>query len=152
MNKRRNKMKKMCWFTTMVCLAALLISGCAVSDYSRLQGDWTGYEVGGREGVESKITISGEQMDFQGRNSKDWYKAAFSLDEKTEPKQMNVVIQDCEFTKYLGTKARAIYKIEGETLTIAGNEPGKDERPVRFARSEETEIRLFVFSKEEAEK
>ena len=113
-------------------------------------GFWKGHEVGGREGVESKITITGEQMDFQGRNAKDWYKAAFSINEDAEPKQMDVVIQDCEFPKYLGTTARAIYKIKGDTLTIAGNEPGKDERPVKFARSQEKETRLFVFTKEVA--
>ena len=138
-------------YLLIVSLAVLLcICGCDssdstdVSDQERLQGNWSGFEVG-RDSDNCTLTISENTMDFKGPTAQEWYKATFTLDESVNPKTGDITITDCPAPDYVGKVGMIIYKIEGSTLTIAGSEPGQPVRPSSFDGAGET--RVFVLTK-----
>ncbi len=78
------------------------------------------------------LVFNGSNLEFHGTDTNEWYKATFTLREDTQPKQLVVVITDCSFPQYVGKTAHAIFKIEGEKLTMAANEPGNPKTPASF--------------------
>jgi uncharacterized protein (TIGR03067 family) len=116
-----------------------------LSDQELIQGTWTGHEVG-RENGKCTLTVSENNIEFRGAHPQEWYKATFTLDEKTEPKSGDFLIKECPGPKLVGKIAKVVYKIENNTLTLSGNEPGVDARPTSFERSGNR--RVFVFTKE----
>jgi RNA polymerase sigma factor (sigma-70 family) len=111
-----------------------------------LQGTWIGEEVGGQSG-QCRLTVSGDSLRFQGARASEWYAGKLTLEQNTSPKQATILITECGFAQYVGKTARSIYKLEQNTLTIAGNEPGVDATPTGFERSAENRVRVFVFTK-----
>ncbi len=144
-------MKKSFRIIVLVALSVFLTIGCTSTDSTKLpdqellQGIWIGHEVG-HEDEKCTLTVSGNNIEFRGAHPQEWYKATFTLDEKAKPKCMDTLIKECPAPKYVGKLARVIYKIENNTLTLAGNEPGVDTRPTSFERS--GNIRGFVLTKE----
>ncbi len=59
-----------------------------------------------------------------------------------------MIEQECGFPQYVNKSTRAIYRLEGNTLTIAANEPGLDVTPTGFLRSATNRIRSFFFAKQ----
>ena len=59
-----------------------------------------------------------------------------------------MLMGECGFPKYVNQTAKAIYKLEGKSLTIAGNEPGKEAVPTAFERNPTSQTRAFVFTKQ----
>ena len=133
-----------------VAVAAVLLScGCASTpkrDLSRLQGNWVGEEIGGEKG-ECRMAIEGDTVKFQGARRQDWYVGTLTLNPKADPKQALVLIADCGFRQYVNKTTRAIYKLEGKTLTLAGHEPGNEAAPTAFGRDPATQTRAFVFTR-----
>jgi uncharacterized protein (TIGR03067 family) len=138
-------MRKSSWLMLAVGLLAASMAGCSTSDRVRLQGHWTGQEVG-REGSMCRLIITKSNIEFRGDREMDWYKATFTLDEEAEPRQLNGVIEECAAPKYVGKTSRAIYKLEDTTLTLAGNEPGHEQRPTSFDAA--GRARVFMFTKD----
>ena len=62
---------------------------------------------------------------------------------------MDLLIKECVAPRYVGRTARAIYNIEGPTLTFAGNEPGTEGRPSAFKPT--GGARAFVLTKEQTQ-
>ena len=139
-------MRKSCLLILAVFPAALPMAGCSTTDHARLQGIWTGHEIG-REGSQCRVVISESRIEFRGDRAKDWYKGTFTLDGEPEPKQLDGLIQECAVAKYVGKIARSIYRLEDTTLTLAGNEPGVEQRPTSFEASRRA--RVFVLTKQE---
>ncbi len=54
----------------------------------------------------------------------------------------------CGFPLYKNQRGNAIYKVEGKTLTLAGNEPGNATVPTAFERGGVDHTRVFVFNKQ----
>ena len=108
-------------------------SACRQSDATVIQGTWSGQEIGvaGTAGSPS-IVFQGTNVEFHGANPNEWYKATFSLREDTTPKQFVAVITDCPAPQYVGKTGHAIYLIQGDTLTLTGNEPGDPTVPAGF--------------------
>jgi len=123
-------------------IAAIFATGCSTTSKSSccdtasasssppkakstaFEGSWTGHDVTpGREGPAS-LLVSGHTLEFHGAASNDWLKATFTLHDDTNPKQCTGVVIECPQADYVGKTFYAIYKIEGDTLTVAGNEPG----------------------------
>ena len=146
-------MKKLFYLTIILLLAGLVTHGCSrsedttISDKDLLQGVWEGQSIDMQGGY--KMTISGKNFDFEGTDFDVWYKGTFVLNEEVTPKQGDFMIQDCSMDQYKGTIAKAIYKIENDTFTFAGQEPGVDFRPTVFETS--GEIQVFIL-KRQAEK
>ena len=120
-------------------LVGLLIVGCedttapagnnsttyATSD---LEGTWIGNEVNSNN-VWTCI-ITGNEMDLSSEN--EWYKGTFSINTQTDPKQLDYLLTDCFISEGIGLTVLAIYKIENNSMTFAGNEPGATTRPDSF--------------------
>jgi uncharacterized protein (TIGR03067 family) len=119
-----------------VSAALLILAGCATteqsSERSRLQGTWKGPEVHGRNDGDAVLKISGNHLMFTGPDTNEWYKATFNLREDVTPHRVSALITDCPDPRYKGRTAQALYKLEGETLTITGNEPGRPDFPDSF--------------------
>ena len=140
-------MKKFSNLVMILLLAGLFTHGCdrsedaTISDQELLQGVWAGDMQG-----EYKMTITGSNFDFEATDSDLWYKGTFVLNEEVTPKQGDFMIKDCFMDQYKGMTAKAIYKIENDTFTFAGQEPGVDFRPTVFEASEE--IQVFTLKKQ----
>jgi uncharacterized protein (TIGR03067 family) len=79
------------------------------------------------------LVISGNLFEFRDEtNPNVWYKGTFSLRQDTKPRQFLALVTACASPQYVGKTAMAIYRLEGDTLTISGNEPGNPQAPVGF--------------------
>ena len=137
-------MKNLFFLTIILLLSGLVINGCggsedtAKSDQELIQGVWAGNAVGIE--TEFTMTISGNNFNMETTDSEVFYKGTFVLNEKVTPKQADFKMDECNIEEYIGTTARAIYKIENDTLTIASNEPGNEIRPTVFEGSDQTQV------------
>jgi uncharacterized protein (TIGR03067 family) len=133
-----------------VVVGVLLACGCASTpkrDLTRLQGTWVGHEVGGEKG-ECRMTIEGDTIKFQGARQGEWYVGRVALNPKAQPKQATILIESCPYPKYANQTSKAIYKLEGTRLTIAGHEPGNAAVPTVFERSVSNQTRLLVLTRQ----
>ena len=143
-------MKKLSYLAIILLLTGLGIHGCGssedapASDQELLQGTWIGQNV--NMGGECMMTISDSNFYFEALDAEVWYKGTFVLNEEVTPKQMDSTIDNCLIEQYKGTTARAIYKIEKDTFTFAGIEPGVDARPTDFVASDE--VQVFTLTKQ----
>ena len=133
----------------MVSLGALLwVSGCATlhkSDATTLQGTWKGQEVGSNAGGTHYFIFSGNTVEFQGANNDDWCRGTFTLREDENPRQIIGIITQCHQREYIGKAARGIYQLDGDTLTVAGYEPGTPDVP---PSSDAPRARHFVLQRD----
>ena len=120
----------------VLCGAAALAAGAATldkSDAATLQGTWKGRVMQGTPEHACSLVISGKNYEFRDHaDTNVWYKGTFSLREDTSPRQYIAVISECPFPQFVGKTSMAIYRIEGGTLTITGNEPGISTAPPAF--------------------
>ena len=133
--------------TTTIAVKASHEAQAADKTDAALQGTWLGTETGGPAG-ECRMTVTGDTLKFQGARPQEWYEGKLTLAQNTTPKQVVILITDCPVPQYKNTTANTIYKIEGQTLTIAGNEPGNAAWPTGFERSATNQVRVFVFHKQ----
>ncbi len=91
------------------------------------------------------MTITGDLLKFQGARHEEWYSAKLILKADLSPKAADILIEDCSVRQYVNKSAKAIYELQGRTLTVAGNEPGEEASPTGFKPSRQT--RVFVFKK-----
>jgi uncharacterized protein (TIGR03067 family) len=118
-----------------LCSVGILAFGCTKShtpNANTLHGTWRGQEVGGKAQGSPSLTFEGTTLEFHGANPQEWYKGTFTLREGTTPKQLDAVVTECPFPKYVGKTVHAIYKIEDGKLTLTGNEPGNPAVPASF--------------------
>ena len=94
---------------------------------TELEGTWVGTEVGGYGGQWSFI-ISGDKVKVKGPEV-ELYSGTLTLNPKPNPKQANFKVEKCSMTQYVGETALGIYKLQGNKLTLAANEPGSMSRP-----------------------
>ena len=125
-------------------LATIWVAGCATSDLKSIQGSWTGREK--NRGIECKVVVSGNHVDFTLPNTGEWYKGAIAIDEKAVPKAVDYIIAECAAPQYVGKTSKGIYEIKDGTLTMAANEPGSGTRPVSFESADAA--RIFVLTRD----
>ena len=137
---------------TVVCLVAPFIANAGeqlttkakgvvnqptTAELQLLQGTWEGTleeAGGGQPPVKSPekitITITGNSLHYH-RDTNFWFETTFTLPAGTDPKQLHATIKDSAGKDSIGTVVVAIFKVEGETLTLAtGN--GDGEAPKSF--------------------
>jgi uncharacterized protein (TIGR03067 family) len=112
------------------------------SDRDSLQGMWVGHETG-RES-RCKMIVSDNQIEFH-IGSEEWYEGKFTLRDKTEPKQLDILILNCTSPFAIDKTSRAIYKLEKERLTVVASMPGLKTRPTSFGGAPGG--RVFVLTK-----
>jgi uncharacterized protein (TIGR03067 family) len=143
-------MKQYVTMAAVLALASLMWSGCATAPkhgMSALQGTWVGKELGGQMG-ECRMTVSGDSVKVQSTQGNEWYAGKLALIEGTSPKQAVLLVEGCNDPQYVNKTSRVIYKLEGDTLTLAGCEPGFDTVPTAFESSEAGRSRGFVFTRQ----
>jgi uncharacterized protein (TIGR03067 family) len=113
-----------------------------LSDSAALQGTWTGKELSADSDDPCRLVVSGQNFEFHGPDSNEWYKGTFTLREGSDPKVMVAAITECPVEKYIGKTDFAIYRLEDGTLTLTAREPGNPEVPAGF---DAPETRRFVF-------
>jgi len=137
----------------LLCLQA----GCATHSPSasarqRLQGTWEGVMVGQENDGKITITVTGDSLHFH-RDTNFWFETTFTLPAGTEPKQLQATIKDCAGKDSIGSVVLAIFKIEDETLTLAGirTPDSTPEPPINFD-SKETMSGRFELRKVQPQK
>lgn len=105
----------------------------ALTDMAALQGTWKGRTLTDTPEHQCTFIISGKNFDFHDDTETNvWYKGTFSLKEDTAPRRYIALVTDCPFSQYVGKTSMAIYRIEGDTLTITAHEPGNPDLPTGF--------------------
>jgi uncharacterized protein (TIGR03067 family) len=141
-------------FLIPVFAAALFAWGCSSARQNQptpvhgteLEGSWSGRDVTpGSEG-QATLTVSNNSIEFHGASADDWLKGTFTLKVDANPRQFVGSITECASTDYVGKATYAIYKLEGQTLTISGNEPGVSNFP---ATLDAQGARQFVFKRDQ---
>ena len=115
------------------------------AEHALLQGKWEGVEVGKEANGKCTMMVTGNKMEFQGWRKEEWYKAAFSLPPRTEPKQLRGSILECPIPEMVGKTSPGIYKLENGKLTVAAFRPGSAEVPTSFELV--PGVRIFEFTK-----
>ena len=120
----------------LVSIAVLLgVSGCSTlhkSDSATLQGTWQGKEIGGKAEGACYLVVSGNNAEFRGADTNEWYKATFSLRADTNPRQVVCFTTGCSWPPCVGKTMFAIYRIEAGTVKVTVNEPGNPDVPSAF--------------------
>jgi uncharacterized protein (TIGR03067 family) len=123
--------------------AGLLSAAPAPEDAEKIQGTWKieSLVIGGTERVDAKrqsqLIFAGEK--FKVKDGDDTTgEGSFKLDPATKPK--NIDLQGD------GRVAHGIYKFDGDTLTICGDESGKP-RPTEFESKKGSEVNLYVLKR-----
>jgi RNA polymerase sigma-70 factor (ECF subfamily) len=120
------------------------------TDQEQLQGTWTltAAEVGGKKATAEEIKTIGGQVLFAGDKAVMTQggrveEVTFRLDPAKRPKEMNIVFGFTEVH-------RAIYRLDGNTLTICKSHPPAD-RPTAFATKAGSKWPMLLTYKKTAE-
>ncbi len=90
-----------------------------------LQGKWEGV------GAEAGWSMSFEGETWYAASGKQWYSGDFVLHPDQKPAGIDLIIRDCAGCNFLDRKSLAIFELDGDSLKVAGPEPGKP-RAKRF--------------------
>ncbi len=127
-------MKKNLIWAAVFGLGVALLSGCASvpkQGLSEFQGTWVGH-ARNDPANECRMTITGNVLKCTSASQNQWYNCTLKVDATAQPRRADFLITDCSAPKYNQKTAKAIYRVEGKTLTIAANEPGTDNVPASF--------------------
>jgi len=143
----------MIWKTTAVVVVALLVGLVAAKpddkkkDEDKIQGTWqaVSMEEGGQKTPEDttkliKVVLSADGKFTVHRGAKE-IKGTYQLDSTKKVKELTLKAED-------GKMIQAIYKLDGDDLTICGVEDGQGDRPTEFATKADNKNHLIVFKRE----
>jgi uncharacterized protein (TIGR03067 family) len=121
-------------------------------DQERLQGTWVlvGRELDGKASteeevkrIEGKIVVSGNKITYGSRGEVDGQESTFKLDPAAKPRAIDWTITSGPVK---GAKVRAIYKLEGDRLTVCSG--GGEKRPTEFSTKPRDEQVLLVYRRQ----
>lgn len=110
----------------------------AGSPAEELVGTWTGHEVG-QSSPEWSFTFSATTA-VVTMSGVEAYQGTYTIGATTTPRRVTIAITSSAYPAYIGKTANGIYKIEGTTLTFAGNEPGSSAVPTSFTPDGTTRV------------
>jgi uncharacterized protein (TIGR03067 family) len=108
-----------------------------------LLGTWVGTEIGGSAVWSFTFNATSATVTT---DSVEAYTGTWSATPTADPKQLSLKITQCDYPAYVGQTSKAIYKIESDLLTFAGNEPGVAATPTSFTPGGGT--RVFELTKQ----
>lgn len=134
----------------MLNLFALTVIGCAVilgcsrqtTKVRDLAGHWTGFDLVHPD-TKCELTITGTNLDFRGIAPDDWCRGTFVLNEKAQPEQMDLMLNEAA-PESVGKLNLVIYEIQGNELKIAACRPGSPQRPADFTPTGEVRVLAFT--------
>ncbi|QDV65181.1 TIGR03067 domain-containing protein [Crateriforma conspicua] len=109
-------------------LAAFAVKDSADSDLKRMQGEWTAID--DEETV--VMVVAKNNLEYRNPKTGEWFKAEFSLDPSTSPKQINAMIKEGAIDEFKGKESLGIYRFADGRLEIAACRPGETEGPKDF--------------------
>lgn len=110
----------------------------------KLQGTWTGTEVGHEDEGEVTLEIDGNKIRFDGWHQEEWYKGTIEVAEQNDRRLLFAKVTECPVEAFNGKTSNGIYKLEDDTLTIAARAPGDPDAPKDF---DDEGSRSFVLKK-----
>ena len=119
----------------------VLNAGAVGGEGTELEGKWAGIP----PTVNWACEFSGDQFSIMSPNPNMGYKGTFTIKTDKDPKQIDLLLKEGPLAQYVGKPSLGIYKIEGNNLTLALNEPGKPDRPESFTAAGGTQV--FIFTK-----
>ncbi len=119
----------------LIAVVALTISGCSkhVSDSVAIQGTWTGQQDGAKNIDPLKAVFSGNNLDVNGNDPNEWFKATFTLQEDASPKQISVIVTGCPVDELVGKTLTGTYDLDGNALTLTGYKSKNPALPEEFS-------------------
>jgi hypothetical protein len=111
-----------------------------------LQGRWLGSEVG--YDAQVQMTIENRQIRFHSPDRGEWYVGRVTEWRATGRDQVfhfDFVIDECVAPQYVDKTSKALVRMGEDRITLAGNEPGRLDRPKAFERQDGT--RVFSFER-----
>jgi uncharacterized protein (TIGR03067 family) len=119
----------------------------AKKEAEKLRGTWT-FSKMERDGRDLTDQFGGVEVVFEAEKfSSPGIEAAFTLDPSKSPKAMDISYKEGPAA---GQTIKAIYKLEGETLTICRALAKADDRPKEFAAPAGSGRFLFQFKRNKA--
>ena len=112
-----------------------------------LVGTWIGTEVGYAGSGTWTFSITASGMDVKS-SSGEGYKGTYTADTSVDPKRFAGTVTECPAPEFVGKPVNGIYKIEGTTLTFAGNIPGDTTFPTSFTSGGAHQTRVFTLTKQ----
>ena len=149
------------WIASFIANAGKQLSAntkCATNqptavELQLLQGRWEGVLVGDKAHQKITITITGNSLHFH-RDTNFWFETTMTLPAGKDPKQLHATIKGCPLSQAdsIGQVARAFFKIEDGTLTLATIGDDAEETPKSFeAAGTRYELRKVQPQKKSAE-
>lgn len=117
-----------------------------------LQGTWEGVMVGQEKDGKITITITGNALHFY-RDTNFWFETTIILPAGKDPKQLHATIKGCPPSQgdSIGKVVRAIFKMEGETLTLATGS-GDEVPPKSFEATGDNGLNRYELRKVRSQK
>src|SRR6266436_8396846 len=110
-------------------------AGCSTlrkSDTVAFQGRWLGKEIGAKTPGVCYLVVSGDNAEFRGADTNEWYQATFTLREDTKPKQVVCLTTGSSYPPMIGIARYGIYQMEDGMVRLTINEAGDTSVPSRF--------------------
>jgi uncharacterized protein (TIGR03067 family) len=109
-------------------------------------GTWTGTELGAGPATWTYV-LAAKTMEVKS-SAGEAYKGNYTLDTSVDPKRLAATITECFAAQFVGKASNGIYKIEGTTMTFAGNAPGSTAFPTSFNQDPTGATRVFTLTKQ----
>jgi RNA polymerase sigma factor (sigma-70 family) len=113
------------------------VAGSVEPSKQSLQGRWTGANTA-HPGETCTLNISGDQIEYRGAEPNDWVRGTFVLNERAEPKQMDVTIAAPAGES--GKTILLIYQSAANNITLAAGPHGTSQRPVDFTPGPQVDV------------
>ncbi|MBN1273569.1 MAG: TIGR03067 domain-containing protein [Candidatus Aminicenantes bacterium] len=128
---KRKKLSSICMFLlTLVFLFVLGTKGHHLTaiEKSEIEGEWKGAQ----PGQDVTFIFEGDTVKMNSPVPNYNYSGTFTLDTGADPKRIDLDIKESGIPAYKGRTFKGIYKIEGDILTLALNQPGVSLYPSSF--------------------
>jgi uncharacterized protein (TIGR03067 family) len=116
----------------------------ATSGDPSVLGVWKGVEKGQAQ-PEWIFTITESHM-IVTAGTMEVYEGTYTINPNSSPRQITALITKSNLKKYVGKASNGIFELNGDSLTLAANEPGVDSFPSDFT----SRGRVRVFELERA--
>lgn len=120
-------MKRIVTQTGIFIIFLLMAAAVLAAD---LSGAWTGSE---NSGVPCTFVFGTVDWSLTLGDGSEWYDGSYTFNDNVTPKQLDLYVTDSFNETFIAKTALYIYKIEGDTLTLTGSDPGTAYRPGRFS-------------------